>query len=356
MSYHTIFPDIHISEGMVLQRNFSNKLCGRTLENKLWVEYLGTRYQAEIKDETFTVSLPPTEANCYESEIVFYGLKNKVVIKNILIGDVILCAGQSNMARTILDHEEEGFEKKDYKRNNFLRLFTVKPEQYSNVVGTLPLCSAWQIAESITIRKFSAVGYFIGKEIFEKTQVPIGLICSATGGSVLCHWLSREAVKELQEKENVIPYEINSGEQRHLQTLGYNAMIAPLLNCGMCFVVWYQGETNGFQVVGKNHLLGAQTYEKELRTLIHSWRRDFKQAQLPFCIIGLPKYNNPKYDFASIRKIQKLIAQTETNVYFSESLQYGEPNNIHPVDKTQISLSAASQILKKINRNNNIEK
>lgn len=185
-----------ISNGMVLQRNAKLKIWGwASVGEKVGINFLNRKYSTVAdKDGNWNVTLPKMKSGG-PFEMVIKG-KNEIVIKDILIGDVWICGGQSNM-QTNMERVRDLYENEIANAaNENIRQFIV-PQKYDfnepqkNIIG-----GNWLSVSQNTIRNFSAVAYFFAKQLYEKYNVPIGLINNAIGGTPAEAWVSEETIKK----------------------------------------------------------------------------------------------------------------------------------------------------------------
>lgn len=209
------------SDNMVLQRNLNLKIWGKADPGeKLTLRFNGQKVKT-IADNMgkWSVKLEPMQAGG-PFNMTIKG-KNEVVLHNILIGDVWICSGQSNMQWTVAqsNNAEREIETADYPQ---IRLFNV-PKKISNVpVEEMPNAS-WQVCNPETVKNFSAVGYFFGRELQKKIDVPIGLINSTWGGTCVETWTSKESITKLPYYENmddrIDNFDIEEVENRNRKAL-----------------------------------------------------------------------------------------------------------------------------------------
>ncbi|MBN1392614.1 MAG: hypothetical protein JW947_07405 [Sedimentisphaerales bacterium] len=199
----TAFCDVRlpriIREGMVLQREAEAKIWGwADAGENVTVNFNGRTYAATADaDGKWMIKLSPSGAGGpYDMEIK---AANNIILKNILIGDVWVCSGQSNMEldmETLKDKYPEEIANSD---NNFIRQFEVPDKYYFDAARDDLESGAWVSANPKTIYKFTAVGYFFAKELNQKYGVPIGLINASLGGSPVQSWMSEDALKAFPE-------------------------------------------------------------------------------------------------------------------------------------------------------------
>ena len=301
-----------------------------------------------------------------------------IVLKNVLVGDVWLCSGQSNMAfglNRVVDKAQEVAQANHPK----LRLFKVglvaKEQPQSTCEGM------WQVCTPKNAAGFSAVAYFFGRELTKELDVPIGLIASAWGGTGAESWTSQpvlEASTEFRavfpawdktvadspkameryrtvdlakwEKEAAAakaagkpvpkkPREPNGPNTPHLRPAAlYNGMIAPLIPYSLRGVLWYQGEANA---TGTR----AEAYRRLLPHMVAGWRTDFGN-DFPFYLVQLANFGPeptkiptdpwPVVPWAVLRESQAVVAATMPKSGMAVAIDVGDPQDIHPANKQAV--------------------
>lgn len=339
---HPLFTD-----HMVLQRDKANTVWGWAKPYAPVKATMAGKTIAAIaaEDGRWEAGLPPLEAGGP------YVLKvesddETVTVGDILIGDVWICSGQSNMEWQVINSNNAEDEIQDAQHPR-IRLFTV-PKKTSEEPLDL-VAAAWQICTPETIPKFSAVAYFFGRELQEVIDVPIGLIHTSWGGTVAEAWTSAEAlsemedfapaVKEMQERVKLSVDQFNSGRppqptsnNPNQVTVLYNGMISPLLPYGIKGAVWYQGESNAGR---------AAQYRRLLPTMIGDWRRRFQNEEFPFLIVQLANFmevqKEPVQDgWAALREAQSLTAANDPKVGLAITTDIGSATDIHPRNKQDV--------------------
>lgn len=188
-----------ISDGAILQRDVELKIWGRaSAGEKVELVFKNNSYKTEADQKGhWNFTLPPQkEGGPYE--MIFKG-NNEIVLNDILFGDVWLCAGQSNMELTMQRVKDQYPDEIEHCENSNIRQFLV-PDRYDFNVEHEDLESgSWQKASPENIFNFSGVAYFFARAIFDRYQVPVGLINSALGGSPVEAWMSEDALKEFPE-------------------------------------------------------------------------------------------------------------------------------------------------------------
>lgn len=350
------------SDNMILQRRVPVPIWGTAKPGATVTVVLGKQTHAATAgaDGRWIVKLDPLEAGGPLELRV-----NELTFRNVLVGDVWLCSGQSNMEYGV---ETAARPKEEIAAARFpkIRLFTVgraaKEEPQSDVKGK------WQECSPETVAKFSAAGYFFGRELHAHLDVPIGLICSSWSGTPIEAWMSepllasdsdtKAALDRWKESLAAYPKAVEAWEKRAAQwekdvqsdsnlkrpkkpsnpkyaspTLGrlFNGMIHPLIPFAMKGVIWYQGESNTAQ---------AASYEKKFSALIQDWRSRWGRGNFPFLFVQLanfmPKKPQPgDSDWARLREAQ-LRALSVPTTAMVVAIDIGDEKDIHPKNKQEV--------------------
>ena len=263
------------------------------------------------------------------------GLKgyNEVVINDILMGEIWLCSGQSNMewsAGSGIDNAEEAIAGANQPQ---VRLFSVNLR--TAAAPQIDLEGEWVVCTPETMKYFSAIGYFFGKEIHSNLNVPVGIINSSWGGTPAETWTSEKVIQsdqqlnEVANKMDTVPW--GPTEPGRI----FNAMIHPLIPFKLAGVLWYQGEGNvGF----------PGNYEYLLKTMISSWRKDWG-FEFPFYFVQIApyKYGRP-VEGAYLRDSQrKVLALSNTGMVVVSDI--GNIDDIHPRNKIDVGKRLANLAL-----------
>ena len=322
-----------LGDNMVLQRNNEVKIWGTALPNdKLVVSADWDKSKiSTVSNEKgeWLVKVKTTEAGGPYT-ITISDSKQKVVLKNILLGEVWLCSGQSNMELpmmgsicTPVNGSNEAIFNAD---NNNIRLFTVKEMTITTPLDTC--VGKWSVANSETVSKFSAVGYFFARQLQQKLKVPVGMICSSSGGSRIESWMSKEDLSKFPEP--LLSSTHDTQDNRKPSRL-YNGMIHPIKNCVIKGAIWYQGENNR-----ENY----QDYASLMVGMVANWRNDFGIGQFPFYFVQIApnRYDNSK-DILSAKLWDEQLKASLTipNSGMVGTVDLGEEDNIHPAEKETVS-------------------
>lgn len=247
---------------------------------------------------------------------------NSVEINDILMGEVWLCSGQSNMEWSA-DHGFIGSEEAvKNATNNELRLFHVTWR--SSPYKCIDVDGEWVKCTPETMRSFSAIAYFFGKELNEKLQIPVGLISSNWGGTPIESWIPEREIlsnTKLCDAAGKVPY-FPWAPNKPGYT--YNAMIAPIMPFSIKGVLWYQGEAN---------VDNAYAYTEMLETLVSNWRKDFK-TNFTFLYAQITPYRDYlKDDGVKVRDAQRRALPLIQNSCMVILSDIGDTTNIHPKNK-----------------------
>jgi len=357
-------------DDMVLQRDLPVPVWGSAEPGEKVTVTFGAQSVSTLADASgqWRVSLAPLAASREPAELVIAG-KSTVLIRNVVVGDVWLCSGQSNMELPVRRTKDA---KQEIASADFplIRQFAVK-----HTVGPSPAATVeaqWAVCQPATVAEFSAVAFYFGRQLHRQLGVPIGLLHASWGGTPIESWMSRaalksdpafapvftrwadslaaspgkqaayeaalekwkkdgEAARAAGKKFNRRAPARPEGEGSRFEPAGlYNGMIAPLVPAAIRGVIWYQGENNAPRYAEYARLFG---------TMIQQWRYDFKQPALPFYFVQLAnlqrKTDPTDREWAFQREAQaKVLALPHTGM--AVTIDIGDPNNIHPTNKQDV--------------------
>jgi len=369
-------PNSLFTDFCVLQQGMDVPVWGTAEdEENVTVEFNGQKVSTIAKNGKWMVKLKPMVAAFIGQQMVITG-KNTVTIKNILIGEVWLCSGQSNMGfplkavKGLGKYPQANEVLADAQNYPLIRQFTIPlikstniPEKITDVKGK------WLVSDSTKAKNFSAVAYFFAKELYNKLKVPIGIINSSYGGTAIENWMSKETLdtidvsksiydnfyKQLNEfpgkyeayinseKALLEKYSIDSAEAIKLKiemprkpsapmspaerggpTGLYNTMIYPLVPYAIKGITWYQGEANASR--------GLQ-YRKLFPVLINEWRNEWNNQKLPFFFIQIPGWKN---HFPELKEAQMLAYKNVPNTSMTVIYDCDDTLDVHPGNKQPV--------------------
>ena len=326
-----------LSDNMVLQRNSEVKIWGKADANqKLFVttswDKVKTSTTADDKGN-WVVKVKTTEAGGPYIVTVFSG-KEKVTLNNILLGEVWLCSGQSNMDMPIRGYSDQPINASNdilvEADNDNIRLFTM------NYVGRdVPVDSVvskygkWKVASAESVSEFSAMAYLYAKQLQQKLKVPVGVITSAWGGSSVESWMSKETIASFPDALKLTS-DTKKGKQNQATKL-YNGMISPLLNCTFKGAIWFQGEAN---------VINHYDYAALLTAMVANWRKDFSNGEFPFYYVQITPYfygNSKERNSAFLREAQVNAQSLIPNSGMACTTDLGEEKVIHASNKLDVA-------------------
>ncbi len=275
----------------------------------------------------------PIYGGPYEIKIKGY---NDILLKNVLIGEVWVVSGQSNMewsAASGIDNANAEVAKANFPD---IRFFGVNHS--TALFPQQNLSGEWQVCSPVSMKNFSAIGYYFAKHIFENIQVPVGIINTSWGGTPAEAWMPEESIKTdaVLYKDAMSLKEVPWGPVKTAAI--YNAMLAPLVGLKIKGFLWYQGESN---------VSNAANYDKLLNTLINSWRKVWGE-ELPFYYVQIApyKYGNPE-EGVMLRNAQRMAETTPKTAMVTIS-DIGNIDDIHPRNKKDVGIRLANVALKNL--------
>ncbi len=368
---HSLFTD-----GMVLQRDAEVPVWGWADDGeKVVVEIQNQRKSTETEDGKWKVSFQNLrEGGPYK--LTVQG-ENTVTVSNVMVGEVWVCSGQSNMDWPVAAANNANAEIANAAYPN-IRFFKVPRTSTGEPQKTVD--ANWEVCSPESVGNKSAVGYYFGRTLQQNLDIPIGLIMSAWGGTPAESWTSDVTLRshpelhmlvERQEqdlqryKEEVQEYrrEFNewmenaqaaqlAGENipspprmpsdsriRGWRTSGlYNGMIAPLIPYQIRGAIWYQGESNASR---------AYQYREIFSTMIQDWRKNWNIGNFSFYWVQLANFNaggNAEGAWPELREAQNMALELP-NTGTAVTIDIGNPNDIHPRNKQEVGRRLALNAL-----------
>ena len=341
-----------LGSGMVLQQNENVNIWGWAKPSaniSVEAQWLDKAVETNADvDGKWIVTIPTPAASYNSYTLSISDGKKEINLVDVLIGEVWLCSGQSNMAwktELCLDLKEEMEDAANVGKH--VRLFTtgrIRSDKPEDDVAD----AKWTGCTPETVASFSGVGYGFGIEIQKALDVPVGLLQASYGGTFIEGWVSQDAIHN-GEKSATLTKGVNIinkgktmwvGKESHL----YNANIHPLLNVRIAGVIWYQGCTN----VKANPV----SYRDNLQGLIRSWRKEFNNPEMPFYIAQIAPHTYVDQQGALLRESQDYVAATEPGCELIVTNDGQEiPGDVHPRLKKNVchrfALCALGQHYKK---------
>lgn len=351
------------SDNMVLQQGMPVPVWGWADEGEeVTVIFQGQRVSARAKDGKWMVKLNNLKATT-EPQVFIVDGKNRVKFSNVLVGEVWIASGQSNMEFP-MSRSLDPTNDIQNSSNPLIRLYTVPKTKSDKPLEDVK--SEWLECKPINVSWFSAVGYYFARELQKARGVPVGIIHTSWGGSPAEVWMSKEALESNPEYKRDILDATTNALERYKQAIEayrkqaaelrkegkrpstqppripwipselYNGMIAPIVPFAVKGAIWYQGESNAGR---------AYQYRSLFQDLIKNWREKWGQKEFYFFAVQLAPYipgNRPKpeqpgeSDWAELREAQMLAAKQLKGVGIAVITDCGEERDIHPKKKEPV--------------------
>jgi len=330
------------TDHMVLQRDRPIVVWGRATPGAQVTVRLGEgdpQQGSAGSDGSWRVMLPAEAATATPRSLLVTGDGSDLAIVDVLVGDVWLCGGQSNMEWTV-----NGSSDPDGERARAAKRTTIRAIKVPHSLASAPAFTAqaaWRTCTPETVGDVTAVGWSMATELQDALDgVPIGLLDINWGGTRIEPWIdsgtlsscpvTRDALARANEAAASDPAKAGERDQRFAGM--YNAMIAPFVPFGIRGAIWYQGESNAGE---------AEAYRTLLPALVSSWRRAFDRPQMPFGVVQLAAFMKPSEDaaqggWAFLRDAQLEAAQRDPKVGVAVTIDVGDADDIHPRNKREV--------------------
>ncbi len=361
-----VYADVRVAsifgDNMVLQRQVEVPIWG-------WAEP-GEQVQVTAREQQMAATadasgkwrarLQPMEVG-EPFELSIIGPTNEIKFQNVVMGEVWICSGQSNMEWPVVasGNAQQEIVTADYPLIRHVKIANQFADQPQTNVQT----SGWQICSSESAGNFTAVGYYFARKLHQELEVPVGLINSSWGGTIIEAWASAESLKSHPDfADRILQLEVaqsvpESTKEQQADSLPdskppafdgpnhptalYNAMISPLVPCAFRGVIWYQGESNASR---------AFQYRSLFPLLIRDWRKQWNR-EVPFYWVQLANFQSPvntpqPSEWAELREAQSLTLNLPATGE-AVIIDIGEANDIHPKNKQEVGQRLALIALNK---------
>ncbi|QZT37773.1 sialate O-acetylesterase [Halosquirtibacter xylanolyticus] len=328
-----------IKDHMVLQREATINLWGWDNPGqkvKVITSWGEEKQTSTDNDGKWTIQIPTTTAGGpYQIEVK--GSSNHH-IDDVLLGDVWICSGQSNMYMPIKGYSCQPVENSNElilsANNNKIRYYHIPVS-----LNTIPqdnIQGKWVVSSSQEAPEFSAIAYTFAREIQRNTGIPIGIIATSKGASKIEAWMDPTALKEFSNIS--IPQTIPKKNGHKAPTLLFNTMIHPIVKFKAKGFLWYQGEANTFE---------PDNYARLSRSMIGRWRQLWEDQDMPFYYVQIAPYSYKGRKAAVLREQQAKILDIVPNTGMAVTMDIGSHDCIHPQDKETVGKRLAYIALKK---------
>lgn len=330
-------------DGMVLQQQTQVRLwgwCDKSRQVVVTTSWDDRSYNAmSDQDGHFEVTVQTPEAGGPYEVTLNDGTQCR--LRNVYIGEVWLCSGQSNMEMVMKGYKAQPVEGATEEllqcSDSLLRLFTVG--RAASLTPQRDVAGNWQAAQVESVRNFSATAYFFGRALRRMLGVPVGLICTAYGGSACEAWMRPEWLQPFcapyrsPKTGTTVTLPADDADVKKLQqrcpTALYNGQLAPLVGFGIRGAIWYQGEDN---------IPRYDYYAELMKTMVEGWRNDWRQGDFPFyyCQIAPFDYSTTDWHDSQLLREQQMMAETMIpNARMAVLMDTGLEYCIHPRKKRQ---------------------
>jgi sialate O-acetylesterase len=263
--------------------------------------------------------------------------ENTIVLENVLIGEVWVCSGQSNMESSATHSYSFNNAKEEIANANYPKIRLFQVEKATSDTKQEDLTGTWTVCTPETMKGFSGTAYFFGRELQNKLDIPIGLIHSSWGGTAAEVWTDTEVIDtdaaflEHSSKLAVTDrWPIEAGS-------AFNAMIAPLIPYGIAGTIWYQGESN---------TVAPLNYSRLFPAMIKDWRNKWGH-EFPFYYVQIAPFKYDRPDIGVLLRESQLKAMSVPNTGMVVISDIGDITNIHPTNKQDVGYRLAQWALAK---------
>ncbi len=332
------------SDNMVLQQQTDAAFWGKASQGStvtVRTSWNGKTYNVRAdRDGNWKIKVSTPSAGGPYTVSITQG--KTITFKNVMIGEVWVCSGQSNMEMPVKGYFAQPVTgSNEYiatSSNNNIRLITVP--RMTSLIPVDDFKGSWLPCEPENVSEFSATAYFFGLMLNRVLNVPVGLICTAWGGTRIEPWISEAGLKNFdwvklpdktQKQENLSP---------QTPTALYNGMINPIAGYGIRGAIWYQGESN------RNE---PAQYQKLLPGLVEDWRTVWKSGELAFYYVQIAPfdYGPSGLNSAFLREAQLKASTAIPGIGMACIMDTGEKDCIHPANKKAAGDRLAYQALVK---------
>ena len=322
------------SDHMVLQRSNVAPVWGWAEPGeKVTVQFAGQTKNAIAGDKgKWLVRINAIGDTKFVGELKVSG-KNTVIVKDVLVGEVWVASGQSNMAMTVgrcLNAAQEAAAAKYPQIRMFISKRNAQLKPQDDLEGS------WVVCSPETVKSFSGTAYFFGRTLHNKLKVPVGILHSSWGGTAIEAWTSIDVQENSDKLGSVLDkWKNKTAANQNRPANLFNGMIHPLIPYGIRGGIWYQGERNSKTVEG------AKLYAHQLDLMINDWRRRWGQGDFPFLWVQLPNFKKRSDDpnavsvWAHTREsMAKALRLPNTGM--ATTIDIGEARDIHPKNKQDV--------------------
>ncbi len=367
--------DACYGEHMVLQRGVPVVIRGTADTNKpVRVEFGGQAVEAKVKGKRWEAKLAPMEANSEGQELVVTQGEERVSVGDVLVGEVWIASGQSNMLWRV--NQTPGNRETIAQAGNAqLRFYHSEPQVHTNnAVYNEQLLERlkenrmyegkWAVSAPESVPRMTAVGYYFGRKLQEMLGVPVGIIHCALGGSEMLAWIPEKVVRKKYREclgdgwleSKYISAWVRGRARRNMgadpksphpykPAYLFESGLSQWTQYPVAGAIWYQGESDA-------EMQDMKQNGKLLRDLIESWREAFGSSKMPFLMVQLPRINDStplRAYWPEFRTVQHRVAAAMPGVDYIATVDLGSTNaDVHPPCKVEVGERLAALAAAKV--------
>ena len=320
------------NDNMVLQRNQPLKIWGTASAKERISVKIGrtTKSSQAGEDGRWEITLPAQKTSKKGLKLFVRGKKDMITLKNILIGEVWFCAGQSNMESPI-NHNKDCKEIIATSKNPQIRVSAIHVATSAKPLEDLGKFNSWRESSPAGLqcgvegtRYISAVAYCFAREMQKQLDCPVGIIVSAWGGTLIDAWSPQSAIDAGKGL-----FSAGRGAKGKPSYI-YNAMVKPVAGFAMNGLIWYQGEAN---------INDGLKYKKKMKLMVDYWRKDWGR-NFPLYYVQVAPYRYPKNkvtDLPNLWMAQSLAREDIKRSYMTVINDLGNFRDVHPLHKPEVA-------------------
>lgn len=335
-----------VGDNMVLQRESRVHIWGWAPANdRITVEVSWNEAHYTVVADAagaWSVEVPTPAASACET-VTISDNASRIELKNVAIGEVWICSGQSNMAMSVGGNKSEPVEGAleailTAGKYPDIRLFRLGCKAFDTPQQDCISERAWRVASADDVVRFSAVAYSFGRTINDVLDVPVGLIATCWGGSRVESWMTRESIEQIDGIDHA--FALSGKRENHVAANLYNGMIAPLTKYKARGFIWYQGEDN---------VARADDYDDLMAGMVRLWREQWGDATMPFYYVLLAPYAYGRTDGEMLPRFIESQVRAKKLIPFSgfaATVDLGNAATIHPGRKMAVGQRLAFMALR----------
>lgn len=337
-----------IDSKMVLQQNTEVKLWGWSDQKEVIIttSWNDKKYEVKVRDGSWQTKVATQEGGYTPQSLKFSDCDSEIELDDILIGEVWICSGQSNMEMPLRGNRAQpvrnGLENIMHSGEMAGRIrFITVPKDYSGQVRNTFSDGYWQQASPASTLLCSAAAWYFANHVTRSLNIPVGLVINPVGGSQIEAWMSEEALQRV-EGLNLAEAKSEKFKPHHRATMLYNTMHIPVRGYTAKGFLWYQGESNVFN---------AKLYPALMREMVSLWRNEWDNQEMPFIYVQIAPYRykgSDRREAAFLREAQEKALHMIPDSWMIPTTDVGNEDCIHPAQKDVVGMRLAAMALSKV--------